>query len=137
MRLTAFAMYLRTTGLTSRHLDRVQHGPAQQEPVKHKLFAEAARPPFPPFRFPLFPPFLLLYRQPSLMTSWQKTIMSPSSGQNLERKVQLPSVNHMLNTFPLFPLSTQLSKESLFFQKFSHIWNRPKPVIKMYSLCTW
>lgn len=48
MRLTAFAMYLRTTGLTSRHLDRVQHGPAQQEPVKHKLFAEAARPPFFP-----------------------------------------------------------------------------------------
>lgn len=51
MRLTAFAMYLRTTGLTSRHLDRVQHGPAQQEPIKHKLFAEAARPPFPRFGF--------------------------------------------------------------------------------------
>lgn len=54
------------------------------------------------FRFPLFPPFLLLYRQPSLMTSWQKTLMSPSSGQNLDRKVQLPFVNHMLILFFLF-----------------------------------
>lgn len=37
------------------------------------------------------------------MTSWQKTLMSPSSGQNLERKVQLPSVNHMLIIFSFFP----------------------------------
>lgn len=101
MRLIALVLYLRTTRLASRHLNRVQQGPAQQKPVKHSNSFPKRPVLLFLFRFLLFRLFFFTVA----CRRWQ-------SGKNSEvalnwtesrsqrwRKVRLPSVNQMFPPF--------------------------------------